>query len=272
MPRAVPHFKVFCSASNHRRLLGLWADDALLAMWVRAGVLCIERFADKTGDRCLVSRRDLLVVANTEPWANAAKKLRRLCSATPLRVRCDCAGSPLETRCDCAGIWLVFPNFAKKQFQFRENGKQTGPSSSSSSSSSEEEEKEHGSKTRRVAREAPATSAAPDDSTLGTRGDPKRWARLFATEAGSLEAAEAFVTDVLQLIEAKADVEVGAFGSLRTKAERRKWSDFVRERLIAFWRWRKQHPNAGTTKPWDAPRGPEHDRIVEEYVYGRRHS
>ena len=49
MPRRPPHFKVFASIQNHRHTLGLFDDDALLAMYVRAGILAIERYADRHG-------------------------------------------------------------------------------------------------------------------------------------------------------------------------------------------------------------------------------
>lgn len=155
MPRRPPHFKVFASAANHRKMRGVWDDDAVLAMWVRAGVLALQRFADRTSDSCLVSRRDLLVVAGTEPWVNAQRKLRRLVAATPLRVRCDCAASPLEGRCDCAGLWLDFPNFAEKQGFGSGNGKETVSSSSSTSSSTSKKSQ------RRASRAAPKQETDP---------------------------------------------------------------------------------------------------------------
>lgn len=127
MPRRPPHFKAFVSAKNHRKLPGIAADDAVLAMWLRAGWMCIERFADRTQDTILVTQTDLGWIANTAPWVNVQKKLRRLVADTPLRVRCDCAASPLRGRCDCAAMSLEFPNFAEKHGFKGANGTETGP-------------------------------------------------------------------------------------------------------------------------------------------------
>lgn len=161
MPRRPPHFKVFVSIQNHPKMRGVYDSDALLAMYVRAGIMAIERYADRTHDCFLVGRRDLMRVAATEPWANAQKKLLRLEAATPLQVRCDCpvetrsklpeasqrlrsglpagsqraSGTPLSGRCGCSGIWLDFPNLSKKQFSRGGNGAETESSSSATSTS-----------------------------------------------------------------------------------------------------------------------------------------
>jgi hypothetical protein len=157
MPRRPPHFKIFTTVRSDSKLRGLWGSDSLLAMYVRAGILCVERFADRTQDSCLVNRHDLMDVAATQPMANAIKKLRSLVAATPLRLRCEClntgrdvtdpaakalggrcdpAAIPLGPRCDCAGIWLDFPNFAKWQGFKHENGEETGGKRGSSASAS----------------------------------------------------------------------------------------------------------------------------------------
>jgi hypothetical protein len=109
-----PHFKAFVTVQNHRKMRGVYDNDAILAMWLRSGWLCLERFADRTGDTILVSRRDLARVAATSPWVNVQRKLRSLVAATPLRVRCGCAADPLRGRCECAAMSLEFPNFAKR--------------------------------------------------------------------------------------------------------------------------------------------------------------
>jgi hypothetical protein len=46
MPRNVPHFKVMTSIMNHPKTTVMWGDNDSLAMWLRLGVLAIERFAD----------------------------------------------------------------------------------------------------------------------------------------------------------------------------------------------------------------------------------
>ena len=136
-PRAgVPHFKVLFSIQNHRKMLGVYEDDALLAMYVRAGVMALERYADRTGGRCFLANRDLERIAQTSPFPNACKRLDRLVAATPLEIRCRCAGTPLEARCGCAGWELEFPNLSKKQFPKREHDPARGGSASASASAS----------------------------------------------------------------------------------------------------------------------------------------
>lgn len=125
VPRRPPHFKVFTSIQNHHKTLGVFDDDALLAMYVRAGILAVERFADQTGDSFLVSTKDLERLAGCRGVANAERKLGRLGAESPLTVGREGAG------------WrLTFPNFAKKQFGREEKRKETGPPSSSTSSPS----------------------------------------------------------------------------------------------------------------------------------------
>lgn len=161
MPRRPPHFKVFASIQNHRKMVGVYDDDALLAMYVRAGIMAIERYADRTHDSFLVSRRDLMRVAATQPWANAQKKLHRLVAATPLRVRCECAASPLGGRCECSGVWLDFPNLAKKQFSRHGNGTETESSSTSTSTSSIKNRSFRAPRSRQLALESPEPKKPP---------------------------------------------------------------------------------------------------------------
>jgi hypothetical protein len=104
MPRSAKHFKIHCSIQNHRKTLGVFDDDALLAMYVRVGILAVERFADRTGDSFLVSSLDLERVAGCRGVANARRKLGRLEASTRLTV-CQ----------EGAGYRLTLPNFARKQ-------------------------------------------------------------------------------------------------------------------------------------------------------------
>lgn len=126
MPRTPAHFKVRVSIANHQKMASVYDDDALLAMWTRAGIECVKRFADRTSDSCLLSKRDLMSVAATTPWVNAQRKLRRLVAASTLRLRCGCATGPLRGRCECAAITLTFPNFARKHGFAGANGSLSG--------------------------------------------------------------------------------------------------------------------------------------------------
>lgn len=98
------HFKVHCSIQNHVKTLGVFDDDALLAMYVRIGILAIERFADRHDDSFLVSARDLERLAGCRGVANARRKLGRLEANSPLTV-CQ----------EGAGYRLTIPNLRKKQ-------------------------------------------------------------------------------------------------------------------------------------------------------------
>jgi len=93
---------------------GVYADDALLAMYVRVGIMAIERFADRTDDSFLCSGLDLTRLAGCEGVANAKRKLGRLEAETRLSLGREGAG------------WrLTFPNFAKKHGFKRGNGAET---------------------------------------------------------------------------------------------------------------------------------------------------
>ena len=125
MPRRAPHFKILASIRNHRHTLGVLEDDALTAMYVRAGLLAVERFADRTGDSFLLSSKDLEWLAGCRGVANARRKLGRLEANTRLTV--GQAG---------AGFRLTFPNFAEKQGFKTRNGSETARSASASASAS----------------------------------------------------------------------------------------------------------------------------------------
>ena len=104
MPRVRPHFKIHVSIQNHRRAIGVYESDALLAMFARIGIMAIERFADRTGDSFLCSGLDLERLAGCRGVANARRKLGRLEASTRLRVGQEGAA------------WsLSMPNFGKKQ-------------------------------------------------------------------------------------------------------------------------------------------------------------
>jgi hypothetical protein len=98
------HFKVHASIQNHRKTIGVFDDDSLLAMYVRIGISAIERFADRTDDSFLVSPRDLEGLAGCRGVANARRKLGRLEAASRLTV-CQ----------EGAGYRVGFPNFKRKQ-------------------------------------------------------------------------------------------------------------------------------------------------------------
>lgn len=126
MPRVVPHFKVHTSVMNHPKMAAVWSDNRLLAMWLRLGVLAIERYADRTGDTFIVSERELVAIAGTNRSDSARKLLENLVNSCPILAE------------NQGTIWrITFPNFARKQgFGPRKGVETRNPSSSASSSSS----------------------------------------------------------------------------------------------------------------------------------------
>ena len=126
MPRSPKHFKIHASIQNHPKTIGVYDDDALLAMYARIGIMAVERFADRTGDSYLASGRDLERLAGCQGVANARRKLGRLEASTRLEVGQQGAA------------WrLTLPNFAKKQgFHSRNGCEKENPSSSSPTSTS----------------------------------------------------------------------------------------------------------------------------------------
>ena len=221
MPRTPPHFKIRTTIANHESMVGVFEDDALFAMWVRAGIAAVERYADRTGDRFLVNRLDLMRIAATQPYANAKRKLRRLVAATPLRLRCECAGGPLEGRCECGAIWLEFPNFAKKQGFRSRNGTETEVSTTTTSSTTSLRERA-APPAPRMLKVHPRPSAEP----AARKRSPL--VNLLAREDGSAEEKRAWLAKELPLIEQLAEREYPA-DARRRRAE-------VRSRVIRHWR------------------------------------
>lgn len=152
MPRQKPHFKIRCSIQNHPKMQGLYEDDAMLAMYVRIGILAVERFADRRGDRIYLSSSDLKRITGVDSVQNALRKLSRLVSIDPslLGERWSQAAHTRSTRTPLGllkdGAWYVLsmPNFAQKQgfagAKRSANGSETVHSASATATSEEEGE------------------------------------------------------------------------------------------------------------------------------------
>ena len=153
------HFKIHTSIQNHRKTIGVFDDDSLLAMYVRAGILAIERFADRTDDSFLVGPRDLERLAGCRGVANARRKLGRLEATSPLTV-CQ----------EGAGYRLTIPNLKRKQ-GFKSEAdpeavtKRTPSSSPSSSPTTTIKKEDNGS---------PSATASPAPSKDGKSKAPKQ--------------------------------------------------------------------------------------------------
>lgn len=131
MPRSVPHFKVRLSIQNHEKMAAAFADNDMLAFWVRLGVKAVERFADRTGDTFLVHESELPFLTGTKRGDSARVVLNKLVSSSPLVANYQ---SPMWT--------IHIPNFSEKQGFKVKNGKASDVSASASASSSSLEARE----------------------------------------------------------------------------------------------------------------------------------
>jgi hypothetical protein len=135
------------SIQNHAKTPEVWTDDALLAMYLRFGVMALERYADRTDDEFLCSGLDLCRIANVEGVANARRKLGRLLAATPLEVEPE-----------GGGYRASFPNLAKKQFRRREDGPDSRPSASATTTATKKKSSSRS--------EDPPRSTRPSDEAV----------------------------------------------------------------------------------------------------------
>ncbi len=104
MSRVRPHFKVHTSLKSHRKTSDLASNDHLFATYVRLGMLFIERWGAKTGDKLLLSDKDLAQVTNRKRRDISEKTLRDLAEVSPISLRL------------LGEVWeITFPNFAIKQ-------------------------------------------------------------------------------------------------------------------------------------------------------------
>lgn len=203
------HFKVHCSIQNHRRMIGVYDDDSLLAMFTRIGIMAVERYADKTGDSFICSGRDLERLAACSGVANAIRKLERLAAAGgPALVRptsgqalagtqptlggqghSEATGRPVVGQKE-AGYRLTFRNFAKKQgFVFRSNQSAMDSSTTTTTTTTERE------------KSAPSARTQSDDS-----GPPdlSKLVRVLSRFDGEDDEKTAWLDAEFALIQAEA--------------------------------------------------------------------
>jgi hypothetical protein len=115
---------------NHPKTTAMWGDNNLLAMYVRLGVLAIERFADRSDNSFLVHDRELALITGNGRADIARRSLQRLADLSPMSV---------ERQGD---VWLItFPNLAERQGFHRKNGKLRAPPSTSTSTSTSKKKK-----------------------------------------------------------------------------------------------------------------------------------
>lgn len=131
MGKVQKHFKVHCSARNHRKTAEMYSDNDLFATWVRLGVLAVERFADRTNDSFYVSDLELMAITGKGRLDVARTLLSRLAHVSPTSASRD------------GDVWLIsIPNFRKKQGFGEIFGRVTSASSSSSSTTTSTKRRE----------------------------------------------------------------------------------------------------------------------------------
>jgi hypothetical protein len=86
MPRVRPHFKAHTSISHHRKMSEVFPDNDLLALWLRLGVLAIERYAAKSGDVLRVHRSELSALCGGKRRDKAEVTLKLLASKLELTL------------------------------------------------------------------------------------------------------------------------------------------------------------------------------------------
>lgn len=104
MPRVKAHFKVHLSLGNHAKTAAMFADNDLLATWLRLGMLAVERRAALTSDVFLVRREELPSLTGQKRGDSALRVWNKLLTSSPVVANYS------------EPIWTVeFPKFAEKQ-------------------------------------------------------------------------------------------------------------------------------------------------------------
>ena len=123
MSRVNPHFKVHTSIKNHRKMIEVYSDNDLLALWLRLGIESIERFAQRTDDSFLISDRELMLFTGKKQIRSSVKVLLKLTQSSPIIAS------------KSGRHWIVsFPNLQRKQGFEQKNPPRTAASHSQSHS------------------------------------------------------------------------------------------------------------------------------------------
>ena len=111
MPRTRPHFKAHTSIKHHRKMARIYADNDLLALWMRLGIVAVERFASKTGDEFRIHQSELTTLGGGKRRDKVEVSLRLLAGYLDLTLRLD------------EGYFVIqWPNFSRKQGFNTKNG------------------------------------------------------------------------------------------------------------------------------------------------------
>jgi len=114
MARVRPHFKTHLTLEHHRKTADVYADNDLMALHTRLGMLAIEQFAAKNGGRFRVHRSQLSRLTGGKRRDKAEALLLRL--ATLLQLTCKLHGSYFD---------IEWPKLFEKQGFNEKNGQRT---------------------------------------------------------------------------------------------------------------------------------------------------
>lgn len=175
------HFKVHCSIQNHEKTAAMAADNDLLALYVRLGLLAVERFADRTGGTFIISDRELPRLTGKYRADVARTLLARLANVSPTSAERD------------GDVWrITIPNFAKKQ-GFAENKNRFRESPPSATATPTVEKRQ----------DAPLARSGPPAS-------PPDWRpllNLLSTAEGEPDEKSAWLESEFPLIHAEAEAD-----------------------------------------------------------------
>ncbi len=129
LPKRKPHFKLFNSIRNHRKTIGVYASNDMLAAYARIGMMATERWAQKTNDSFLADKADLLALAGRQRLDYALIVLSKLEAISPLTLTYE--GDSYR---------LSLPNYAERQGFKKRNGGQTETYANANSNANKEQD------------------------------------------------------------------------------------------------------------------------------------
>ena len=89
VPRVRPHFKAHTSISHHRMMSEIYPSNDLLSLWLRLGILAIDRYAAKAQDTVRIHRNELSALTGGKRRDKAEETLRLLASKLQLTLKKD---------------------------------------------------------------------------------------------------------------------------------------------------------------------------------------
>ena len=104
MARSRPHFKVHTTILHHDKMSGVVCDNELFGLYVKLGVLAIERYASRNANTFTVSHSELLGLTNRKRIDKALLVLSKLIDNSPLTIA-------YQTH----NVSITFPNLLEKQ-------------------------------------------------------------------------------------------------------------------------------------------------------------